>query len=64
MNEYLANADELAAGFGVDPSAGLDDDRVRENAAKYGVNVLAGTKPVSLIHGGVVACRPIRSDGR
>ena len=49
MNEYLASTDELAAGFGVDTSAGLDDGKVKENAAKYGVNSLAGTKPVSLL---------------
>jgi len=49
MKEYLANINNLAAALRVDPSVGLDDDRVRENAAKYGVNALAGTKPVSLL---------------
>ena len=49
MKEFLANTDELASGFGVDPSAGLDDEKVGENAAKYGVNSLAGTKPLSLL---------------
>ena len=49
MKEYLANTDELAASFGVDPSAGLNDGKVRENAAKFGINSLAGTKPVSLL---------------
>ena len=49
MKEFLANTDELAAVFGVDPSTGLDDEKVKENAAKYGLNSLAGTKPVSLL---------------
>jgi len=49
MNNYFASIDELTAGFGVDPSAGLGGEKVKENATKYGVNSFARTKPVSLL---------------
>ncbi|MDR0300950.1 MAG: calcium-translocating P-type ATPase, PMCA-type [Treponema sp.] len=48
MIEYLAEKIELANHFGVDPNNGLTDEKVKENAAKYGVNALTRTKPVSL----------------
>jgi len=49
MIEYLAKITELAETFGVDPNSGLSDEKVRENAAKYGVNVLTRAKPESLL---------------
>jgi Ca2+-transporting ATPase len=49
MNEYLADKSELASHFGVDPACGLTDEKVKENAGKYGVNALPRAKPESLI---------------
>ncbi|MDR1869000.1 MAG: calcium-translocating P-type ATPase, PMCA-type [Treponema sp.] len=49
MIEYIANKTELEKSFGVDPASGLSDEKVKENAAKYGVNALTRTKPVSLL---------------
>jgi Ca2+-transporting ATPase len=49
MIEYLAKITELAETFGVDPNSGLSDEKVKENAAKYGVNALTRAKPESLL---------------
>jgi Ca2+-transporting ATPase len=49
MIEFIADKNELANSLGADPAAGLSDEKVKENAAKYGVNALTRTKPVSLL---------------
>jgi Ca2+-transporting ATPase len=49
MKEYLAEITDLAETFGVDPNSGLNDEKVKENAAKYGVNALTRAKPESLL---------------
>jgi len=60
MNEYLEDASELAERLGVDPSAGLNDEGVRANAAKYGVNALTRAAPESLLRRIVnCACEPM-----
>ncbi|MDR2543268.1 MAG: calcium-translocating P-type ATPase, PMCA-type [Treponema sp.] len=48
MNEYLADKSELANFYGVDPIIGLTNEKITENAAKYGVNTLPRSKPLSL----------------
>ena len=49
MSEYTIDKNELAQSFGVDPSFGLSDEKVRENIAKYGANALTRAKQESLI---------------
>ncbi|MDR1839791.1 MAG: calcium-translocating P-type ATPase, PMCA-type [Treponema sp.] len=49
MIEYIADKADLADSFGVDPNTGLTDEKVKENAAKYGINALSRAKPESLL---------------
>lgn len=49
MNEFMTNRADLAREFGVDPNTGLTDEKVRENAEKYGYNTLPRAKPESLL---------------
>ncbi|MCL2764209.1 MAG: calcium-translocating P-type ATPase, PMCA-type [Treponema sp.] len=49
MNEFLADKAELTSRYGVDINDGLTDEKVLENAARYGYNFLTRTKPESLL---------------
>jgi len=49
MNEYLKTITELTDFFEVDPNSGLTDEKVKENALKYGTNILTRAKPVSFL---------------
>jgi Ca2+-transporting ATPase len=49
MKEYIAEITELAQAFGVDTDNGLNDEGVKKNAAKYGINSLTRAKPESLL---------------
>jgi Ca2+-transporting ATPase len=51
MNSYYAfmqSKEQVLTAFGSDAHDGLADAQVRENAEKYGVNVLSRTKPETL----------------
>ncbi|MDR2964859.1 MAG: calcium-translocating P-type ATPase, PMCA-type [Treponema sp.] len=49
MNDFLADKSELARYFGVDPNIGLTCEQLKENTEKHGANVLARSKPASLL---------------
>lgn len=49
MTDFLTSVADLAKEYGVDQNNGLTGARARENAEKYGSNVLARAKPESLL---------------
>jgi Ca2+-transporting ATPase len=49
MIDYLTDKIDLAKSLGVDPSFGLTDEKIKENAEKYGSNALVRAKPETLI---------------
>jgi Ca2+-transporting ATPase len=48
MDCFLETPSKLAQIFNVDINSGLNDEKVKENAVKFGANTLARSKPVSL----------------
>ena len=49
MNEFLENIPDLLSKFKTDTEAGLNDETVKINAEKYGINALPQVKPESLL---------------
>ncbi|MDR3020936.1 MAG: calcium-translocating P-type ATPase, PMCA-type [Treponema sp.] len=49
MNDFITDKSTLAEFFNVDPENGLGETQVKENYEKFGANVLARAKPVSLL---------------
>ena len=49
MIDFIADKAQLSDSLGVNPAVGLTGEKVKENAEKYGSNVLARAKPDSLL---------------
>ena len=48
MEYFNKNIDEVSKNFGTDLELGLDDEKVRKNKEKYGLNELKGQKKQSI----------------